>query len=791
VPPDNHRSVLHWPYLWLCAILYVTVFFHAVTLSQPSEPVFDEGHYVNDAWTNIIQSQPSDTPEHPPVGKLLIAGGELIFGNNPLGWRVLPVLFGTITLALFWFICRRLGLSLLATNLSTTFLAFENLSFVQASIAMLDVFMVTFMMASFWLYLKELYWLSALAVVLSSLAKLSGVLSLGVIFLHWLLSGRKKPMSFLMSMALAPVAFLVSLPLLNIIVMRQLLNPWQSVAGMLGKTLKMTFAGWPLSVREQASRPWEWIVSNGREVYTSNPSYIAQISPTVWILIVPALAYVIWRSFKREDAAIFALAWFVGTYLFWIPADVYSDRLTYIWYFYPTVGMVCMGIGAGLGKLLKPDGTLIRGRIVIPLILSVSVLVLSHFWFFVRLSPVFTLNQAYPPVQEYRGLTGKVDLRNQNMEPAIGLPDNRVSPSVQTISAVVSSASTVRRYGNLTRLGDNSIVEVSFLLAGAPASTNYDHETTVGQMSNGGVFSADLSGLEPATTYFYRAKAAGQTATFGDEMQFTTYPLTDQGRIAFADAGIWWDTPDGRNLTWIVRAPMMPGSDTARIEGYPTWSSDGTKIAFVGMYETEEILVVNADGTGIRRLHVIGTNPSWSPDGAKIAYSSLDVGWGIYVMDADGSHVIRLTDKSAFSSDNYPAWSPDSSKILFSSTRDGRPELYTMDPDGQNQTRLTQNTVDEEYPAWSPDASMIAFESQKEQAVYVMKADGTSLIQVAGNASHPAWSPDGKKIVFESSRYVGNDDLSVMDSNGDNKAVIRAGLAQHPAWAVWRVVPAS
>ena len=100
--------------------------------------------------------------------------------------------------------------------------------------------------------------------------------------------------------------------------------------------------------------------------------------------------------------------------------------------------------------------------------------------------------------------------------------------------------------------------------------------------------------------------------------------------------------------------------------------------------------------------------PSWSPNATKIAFSSArDGNHDIYVMNADGSNRTRLTDNSAI--DLNPSWSPDGSMIAFSSDRDGKMgrwtvpnEIYVMNADGSNQTRLTNNPADDTEPSWSP-----------------------------------------------------------------------------------------
>ena len=76
--------------------------------------------------------------------------------------------------------------------------------------------------------------------------------------------------------------------------------------------------------------------------------------------------------------------------------------------------------------------------------------------------------------------------------------------------------------------------------------------------------------------------------------------------------------------------------------------------------------------------------------------------------------------------DGSPAWSPDGQKIMFSSKRDGNSEIYTMDTDGKNQHRLTDNSALDTSPAWSPDGQKIAFVSDRDGncEIYVMDADG-------------------------------------------------------------------
>jgi TolB protein len=156
----------------------------------------------------------------------------------------------------------------------------------------------------------------------------------------------------------------------------------------------------------------------------------------------------------------------------------------------------------------------------------------------------------------------------------------------------------------------------------------------------------------------------------------------------------------------------------------------------------------------------------------------------IYVMDADGSDQTRLTENDDGILDREPSWSPDGDKIAFASNRDGNYEIYVMNADGSDQTRLTDNddALDRE-PSWSPDSDKIAFVSDRDligippdeigdaNAIYSMNADDgsdvTMLTEHEANHLYPTWSPDGEKIAFSSNRE-GGENYEIYDMNADD-----------------------
>jgi dolichyl-phosphate-mannose-protein mannosyltransferase len=126
--------------------------------------IFDEVYYACDSH-NLIRygvehatsstgafCTPTDQPAfvvHPPLGKWLIGLGEKAFGFDTFGWRFAAALFGTLTILLVVRIGRRMTGSTLLGGLAGLLLALDGLHFVQSRVAMLDVFLCFWIVATF------------------------------------------------------------------------------------------------------------------------------------------------------------------------------------------------------------------------------------------------------------------------------------------------------------------------------------------------------------------------------------------------------------------------------------------------------------------------------------------------------------------------------------------------------------------------------------------------------------------------------------------------------------------
>lgn len=145
-PADHPRDPLAWTVLVTLGFLALCL----VRLTIPSKPFFDEVHYLPAARAILALSHPINT-EHPPLSKELIALGIALFGDRPLGWRLLPALFGTLGLfaamRALWFA----SLSRFATLAYGVLLATAVPLFIHSRIAMLDIFMVSFALVGLWM----------------------------------------------------------------------------------------------------------------------------------------------------------------------------------------------------------------------------------------------------------------------------------------------------------------------------------------------------------------------------------------------------------------------------------------------------------------------------------------------------------------------------------------------------------------------------------------------------------------------------------------------------------------
>ncbi|HEV8683656.1 MAG TPA: phosphodiester glycosidase family protein [Actinomycetota bacterium] len=273
------------------------------------------------------------------------------------------------------------------------------------------------------------------------------------------------------------------------------------------------------------------------------------------------------------------------------------------------------------------------------------------------------------------------------------------------------------------------------------------------------------------------------------------------GEVLFAttrdgDFEIYSMASDGtaqRNLT--------QASLTADVD--PAWSLGGGRIAFSRYLPgnpTAEMYLMDPDGSRkVRLTRDYGVaddrEPTWSRSGNLIAFTRSVPASGssrISVIRADGTGRRPLTRARPRGYDSSPAWSPVGGRIAFVSDRSGGfPDIWVMNSDGTEPTRLTKNRMVDANPAWSPDGTRIAFERccpDRSSEIYVMNADGTQKIRLTAtpaNEMEPTWSADSSMIAFAMfPPGGGNRDVHAVnvDGTGERALTIAAAADVAPDW---------
>ena len=312
---------------------------------------------------------------------------------------------------------------------------------------------------------------------------------------------------------------------------------------------------------------------------------------------------------------------------------------------------------------------------------------------------------------------------------------------------------------------------------------------------------------------FYRVSEADGVATV------TVLRTGDTAREAsvdyLADSG-YLQAKGCAYLAWVGSA--TPGSDYTRASGTLRFAAGETSKTFqvpiledalVESREPETVFLsldfsalAPADGadcygsTATLYIHDDDPAPTPTPTPAetgkrRIAFTSdRDGNYEIYSMDEDGANVRRLTNN--LEPDGHPSWSPDGKRLAFVSSREGPGAIYLMNADGSNVVRIPNVTGNVAEPAWSPDGTKVAYTAYTNSIsysteIYVANADGTGTpVNVTNNVGEdfePAWSPDGGRIAFTSRRDNGTYSVYVMNADGTGVRRVVDSYSRDPSWS--------
>ena len=254
-------------------------------------------------------------------------------------------------------------------------------------------------------------------------------------------------------------------------------------------------------------------------------------------------------------------------------------------------------------------------------------------------------------------------------------------------------------------------------------------------------------------------------------------------QMLFSMDGLYFVGIDGTGLTLIEGA-----------NGNVGWSPDDKQITYIkysgDSRETSELFLYNIANKTHTILQANGKDKAWvnfSPNGKQITYSAYDGNSiGIYAIDIDGKNN-QLLIQNGYS----PIWSPKGDNIAYLSFGEDRSnQIFVANADGSGQKQLTSTISPQIWPGWPPDGNAspkwtpdgkkivyVSHENGKPE-IFIMNVDGsnkTRLSEAEFRGENPEVTPDGKYILFTSRRPTNfgmGDAIYIMDLDGKNQRML-------------------
>ena len=238
---------------------------------------------------------------------------------------------------------------------------------------------------------------------------------------------------------------------------------------------------------------------------------------------------------------------------------------------------------------------------------------------------------------------------------------------------------------------------------------------------------------------FIFEKLSGKRGAFSTRLSYINH-VGDRYQLLISDS-------DGQNSVVALNSnePIIS----------PSWSPDGTKVAYVSFEAKKPVVYVHDLPTG-RRVMIAnyrGNNsaPAWSPNGQYLALAlSRDGNTQIYQVSANGGSERRLSQSTGNIIDTEPSYTPDGESIYFTSDRGGDPQIYKMSAQGEGQgsaQRVTYNKGKYNTSARiSPDGEVVLYSSIRNgrQIMAASSVDGRMQQELPlpdKQARFPAWGP--------------------------------------------------
>lgn len=318
----------------LTLVVMIGGLFRFLNLGRPPELVFDEVYYVDGARDFLahgveIEDGAGQFIVHPPVGKWMIAIGIKLFGDTPFGWRFSAAVIGTLSILVVSLIARRLFDSNSAAVIAATLTALDGLHLVMSRTALLDIFLMFFLLLGLLAFLYDRHFIAAISLGLALGTKWNALYFIAALILYLGISRRRIPWIYAIAI---PLTYLVSWsgwfmsstgwdrnyssnPLISWIHYHKEILDFHT-----GLTTKHSYQ----------ANPWSWLVlGRPTSFYYATPEgcgakscsqeILAMSTPTLWwfgiIALLATLGYLIQR---RDRVALIIILGFAANFLPWL-----------------------------------------------------------------------------------------------------------------------------------------------------------------------------------------------------------------------------------------------------------------------------------------------------------------------------------------------------------------------------------------------------------------------------------------------------------------------------------------